>query len=182
MQTVELLLDAEAEAWVRGLWRRLHDAGLKSLATHPHVSNRPHLTLAVGSSVAGLPRLGLPVPVRLGPVRSLGRGLVLAADGPALRELQAVVCAALDDANPLHAPSSWVPHVSLALNMPPAQHDAALTLLGDVSARAASAVAARSWDTENRVVSPLTGGGDGSLPGATQGDGSLPGGTQGGDG
>ncbi|WP_229075595.1 2'-5' RNA ligase family protein [Actinoplanes sp. DH11] len=151
MRTVELLLDAGLDAAVRDQWRRLHAAGLRSLATHTHPTNRPHLTLAVAESVDGLPVLPLPVPLLLGPARSLGRALVRAADSPELRALQARVSAALAP-NPWHAPEAWTPHVSLALNMPVDQHERALELLAGLEPLAGTCVAARSYDTETRTV------------------------------
>ncbi len=45
MRTVELLLDPGLDQGVRDLWDRLRDAGLPSLAAHPHPTNRPHLTV-----------------------------------------------------------------------------------------------------------------------------------------
>ncbi|XVU29518.1 hypothetical protein ACQPZJ_21315 [Actinoplanes sp. CA-054009] len=54
MHTVELLLDPGLEDLVRQKWLVLREAGLPSLATHGHVSNRPHLTVATAESLAGL--------------------------------------------------------------------------------------------------------------------------------
>ncbi|WP_433789600.1 2'-5' RNA ligase family protein [Actinoplanes sp. CA-252034] len=152
MRTVELVLDDTLDATVRDLWRMLHVAGLRSLATHTHPSNRPHITLAVAASLETLPPVRLPVPVRLGPVRMLGRALVRDADSPRLRELQAEVWRALDAENPLHTPDVWAPHVSLALNMPETQRAGALALLTGIPAISGEAVGVRSYDTETRTV------------------------------
>lgn len=46
VHTVELLLDPRLEDGVRDLWDRLRDAGLPSLAAHPHPTNRPQFTAA----------------------------------------------------------------------------------------------------------------------------------------
>jgi hypothetical protein len=76
MHTIELLLDPVLEAGVRELWDLLRDAGLSSLAAHPHPTNRPHLTVLTAASLAGFPPPALPIPAELGPVRFLGRALV----------------------------------------------------------------------------------------------------------
>jgi hypothetical protein len=76
MHTIELLLDPVLEAGVRELWDLLRDAGLSSLAAHPHPTNRPHLTVLTAASLAGFPPPALPIPAELGPVRFLGRTLV----------------------------------------------------------------------------------------------------------
>jgi hypothetical protein len=152
VRTVELVLDDTLDAAVRELWQILRAAGLRSLASHPHPSNRPHITLAAAGSLESLPALRLPVPVRLGQVCMLGRALVRSADSPDLRELQAGVWRALDVTNPLHAPDVWAPHVSLTLNLPEPQRADALALLGGIPAMTGQAVAMRSYDTTTRTV------------------------------
>ena len=133
------------------MWDRLRDAGLRSLAVHPHPSNRPHLTVVTASSLAGLPALALPVAAGLGPVRMLGRALVREVTPTArLRDLHAQVWAAL--AEPWPPPPEWVPHVSLALNVPADQREAALRLFAGEPDVAGSFVAARSYDTQTRAV------------------------------
>ncbi|MDR7327367.1 MULTISPECIES: 2'-5' RNA ligase family protein [Catenuloplanes] len=149
MRTVELLLDPELDRRVRALWARLHAAGVRSLATHPHPTNRPHVTLVVVPSLDALPPLDLPVPVSLGAPRMLGRALVLPAAG--LHDLQARVWSAVGSDNPLHAPDRWVPHVSLALNATPGSD----TLLSGLPPLTGAAVAARSYDRETRTVTGI---------------------------
>ena len=41
------LFDAAGERLIRGLWARLEDAGIGSLATHTHGHHHPHLSFAV---------------------------------------------------------------------------------------------------------------------------------------
>ena len=154
MHTVELLLDPALDDAVRQLWQRLHDAGLRSLATHTHATNRPHITLATAETLPPDLPITLPVPVRLSSARALGRAFVLTADSPELRALQAAVHRRIGSLNPLHDPPSWIPHVSLALTMPPEQRDRALSLItfdGE-----GECVAARSYDSASRTVTPLT--------------------------
>jgi hypothetical protein len=154
MRTVELLLDPVLEDAVRLLWARLHDAGLPSLATHRHPTNRPHLTLLTAASLGELPGLPLPVPAVLGPARMLGRALVLEVEaGRALRDLRAAVWRSA--AEPWPAPDEWVPHVSLALNVPAARRDEALGALSGQPVRRGAFAAARSYDTATRTVTGL---------------------------
>ncbi|GAA4935180.1 hypothetical protein [Actinoplanes utahensis] len=156
MHTVELLLDDALEAGVRSLWDRLHAAGLASLARHRHVTNRPHVTLVSAVSLAGLPVLPLPLDTVLGPVRLLGRALAReVADTPALRRLQNDVWQAVGSEHPHYAPGRWIPHVSLALNVPPDQQKAACALLADIPPVAGRLIAARSYDTGSRTVTML---------------------------
>ena len=155
MHTVELLLDQRLELGVRELWNRLRDAGLPSLATHPHPTNRPHLTLLRAASLAGLRPLPLPVPAQLGQVRLLGRALVREVTPTAsLRDLQADAWSSLAEADPWPPPPEWTPHVSLALNVPASHREAALHLLADLPPARGHFVAARSYDTETRTVTP----------------------------
>ncbi|MFG1997363.1 2'-5' RNA ligase family protein [Actinoplanes sp. NPDC048988] len=154
MHTVELLPDAGLESAVREMWSRLVAAGLPSLATHGHATNRPHLTLATAASVEGLAVAGLPVPAELGAVRFLGRAVVWEVrPTAALLEVQARVCAALPD--PWPPPGEWVPHLSLALRVRSAQHEAVLAALGDPPRAGGWFVAARSYDTATRTVTGL---------------------------
>jgi hypothetical protein len=161
VRTVELLLDPGLDAEVRSVWYRLHAAGLPSLATHPHPTNRPHVTLAAAESLTGLPDLerDLPIAAALQGVHMFdGKAGVLVwcvVSTPELRVLQAKVFAALDGTNPLHAPENWRPHVSLALRVPPEQRAAALDLLGDLGTARGSYIGARSYDTETRTVVDL---------------------------
>ena len=84
MHTVELLPDEELTRGVRELWALLRDAGLPSLATHQHPTNRPHFTVITAASLDGLPPLPLPLTATLGPVRMLGRALVRPAGAAAV--------------------------------------------------------------------------------------------------
>ena len=48
---IEMFFDEQADAAVRGLWHRLADAGLPSLATYGHARHRPHVSLTVASNL-----------------------------------------------------------------------------------------------------------------------------------
>ncbi|GMA29656.1 hypothetical protein [Arenivirga flava] len=76
-QSIELLLDADAEAGVREDWRRLQAAGLSSLGAHTAPSNAPHVTLAAGPRLEPPPTelwSPLPLPVRFGGLLLFGEG------------------------------------------------------------------------------------------------------------
>ncbi|MFI5842688.1 2'-5' RNA ligase family protein [Catenuloplanes sp. NPDC051500] len=153
---MELLPDAALDSTVRALWDRLHAAGLRSLATHTHPTNRPHVTLVGASTLTCLPPLGLPVPVALGEAVLLGRALVLTVSpSPELSSLHARVWEAVGSENPLHAPDRWRPHVSLALNLPPEQREPALALLSALPRAAGLLVEARSYDSARRTVTGI---------------------------
>ncbi|MFI5908282.1 2'-5' RNA ligase family protein [Dactylosporangium sp. NPDC051541] len=157
MHTVELLLDEGLEAWTRGLWRRLREAGLPSLDTHRHPTNRPHLTLLSAAALEGLPPLPLPVEVELQGARMLGRALVLGVrPAPAVTAVRALAWAALDGVERWPAPVEWVPHVSLALKVPVERRAAAVRLFGDLEPMRGWCTAARSYDTVTRTVVGLS--------------------------
>lgn len=164
--SIELLLDAEAEAAVRAEWAALSAAGMSSLAAHPGASNRPHITMLVRS---GLPRfdaasvvahrsfavvLGAPVLFGTGERRVLARSVVPTA---ALRDVHAAVHRAAgpgDDA--AHTtPDAWTPHVTLARRIRLAGLPAALALVdGEITA---TATGLRRWDAATQTVTDLGG-------------------------
>jgi hypothetical protein len=152
VHTVELLLDDDLDGAVRAVWDRLAAAGLRSLALHPHPTNRPHVTLAAGDVLPGRFDLPLPIPVTLdGTILFEGRTAMLAwrvVPSAELLALHARVWRAMDDPNPLHEPGRWVPHVSLARRV---RAGSAV----DVGVRHGRFVAARSYDTEVRTVVTL---------------------------
>ena len=160
MHSVELVLDDDTDRRIRAQWTALAGAGLPSQARHTGASNRPHVTLALTSTITDdvLRRLGeavtvLPVPVTVGGLLVFGsRRFVLARLAiPAtdLLDLQARVVAALDDQlDPHHTfgQGRWTPHVTLARRLTADQLAAALTALGDVPAIPGRLVRARRWD------------------------------------
>ncbi|WP_306204215.1 2'-5' RNA ligase family protein [Actinoplanes sp. RD1] len=150
MHTVELTLDDELDRTVRAVWERLRAAGLKSLATHGHPTNRPHLTLATGASLtpeAVAAVAGLPLPAVLEGVVLFGHAVAWRVSASAeLEAMRAAVAEAMGSDRP------WVPHVSLALRVKdPGEYEPVLR--GLAPARGMF-VAARSYDSETRTVSP----------------------------
>ena len=158
MHTVELLLASPLEEHVRAVWRELAAAGLRSLASHQHPTNRPHVTLATADLLtpAVAPALtGLPVDIVLDDVVALGRTMAWRVrPTPDLLELQEQVWRALDgrERNPLHEPGRWVPHVSLALRVKPEMQDRYPRDLGPVPGQL---VRARTYDSTSRTVADL---------------------------
>ncbi|MGA5301728.1 2'-5' RNA ligase family protein [Nucisporomicrobium flavum] len=158
MHTVELLLDAPLEARVRTVWRDLLAMGLRSLASHEHPTNRPHVTLATADALSPVvaPALdGLPLDVELDDVVFLGRTVAWRVrPSAALLSVQRRVWEALDgrDRNPLHEPGRWVPHVSLALRVKPELQD---RYPRDIGAASGRVVAARTYNSETRTVTSL---------------------------
>ena len=169
--TVELLPDDELAGEVRRLWQRLADAGLPSLAAHPHPTNRPHLTLTL---VDVLPPAGrdaldaafddvLPMPARLEALAAFpGREAVLywaVVPSVQLLALHARVTEGLVAAGtaqrPLHAPGRWTAHCTLAHRLTPPQLGAAVEVLRGWTAAEGTWAAARTYDTVSRTAEPL---------------------------
>lgn len=182
VQSVELLLDEESEASVRGRWRALAAAGLPSQARHAGASNAPHVTLAVATSLPGeveaaLPALvgGLPLPVRIGSPILFGRRrhvlALLVVPSAELLALQAAVAEALDGCagtSELLQPGRWTPHVTLARNLRTDHVGEALEALrtpGEPLEGDGQVVAARRWDGDRRVAWPLSPPGSPGAPG-----------------
>jgi 2'-5' RNA ligase len=178
VQSVELLLDPDAEERIRDEWAALEAAGLPSLATNRSESNRPHVTVAVAET-------GLEPAVEA--LRAVFRGWHLAADGlpvvvgspllfgghgsrfvltrmvvpsrPLLTVHSAVhraIGAEAAEASVVDQtrPDSWTPHVTLARRLPADRIGQALGAL-DPSPVPARIVAARLWDGNRRTVTSL---------------------------
>jgi hypothetical protein len=159
MHTVELLVDPALDALIRSVWQRLHAAGLPSLATHRHPTNRPHLTLAAADRLTpevGAALAGLPVEAELDGLIFFERAVVWRVTlTEALSDLHTQVWHALDDTerNPQHAPGRWEPHVSLALRAQDQSRYAAE--LRDLPAARGSFLRARTYDSGTRTVTEL---------------------------
>lgn len=168
VQSVELLLDPDLDARVRGQWRALVEAGLPSLGRHTGATNAPHVTLVVASGVSpqaeerlvdALPPVDLPLPVRLGGYVVFGAHkhvlARLVVPTARLLELHARAAQAWSDAldvSPTALPGRWTPHVTLASHLNDTQLGQALTALralpDDVHDGTGEAVRVRRWDGE----------------------------------
>ncbi len=145
-QSVELLLDARADAAVRAQWDALAEAGLPSeRRSAADLHHRPHVTLyaadridpavetELAEAVAGL-HLQLVVGSILifGPRRGrsvLVRSVVPSGDLLGLQTRVAEICSA--DAEGQFGPGRWSPHVTLARRVPSDRVGAALEVLGE---------------------------------------------------
>lgn len=169
-QSVELLLDDDADARVRGEWAALADAGLPSeQRPEPSGSHRPHLTLFAADAIAADADAALPDLLRdldlhltLGPLLVFGprrdRCILVhhVSVTPELLALQTAVaerCGA--DPAGHFGPGGWTPHVTLARRLPTESVGLALRVLGEPSIVARSR-SCRRWDGDARRTWSLT--------------------------
>ncbi|GAB3533323.1 2'-5' RNA ligase family protein [Arthrobacter tecti] len=169
MDSVELLLNVEAEDLIRRDWAELLDAGLPSQARHTASSNRPHITLLAAPTVpgdedaefAGLAE-ALPITAHTAGlmVFRTGRGLVLARAvvvGVALLEVHRKVHEALADVPKIAencVPGRWIPHLTLARGLSPDQLARAVEILPPDHGSIALA-GLRRWDSHQRTTTAL---------------------------
>lgn len=143
-QALEFYFDDAAETAVRGVWQRLEQAGVPSVASR----HRPHVTFAAGSVIPAsarrdlttdLTRLSLPNLwlYTLGTFPGAENVLFLGAVADA--ELLAVHVAVHDalagrvrDPWAYHLPGAWVPHCTLAQDVTPSQLAAGFAALHPV--------------------------------------------------
>lgn len=159
VQSAELLLDSGLDVAVRREWAMLSDAGLPSQNRHLGESNRPHITVAVASSMPVAIDDGAairfdPFGVRLGGlVVFTGRTITLArlvVPSSELLDLHARMHEAVGEESLDHlALGRWTPHVTLARRLTSEEAGTAVrllsTIIGDL---VGSAVALRRWDGE----------------------------------
>lgn len=173
MLSIELTVDDETDATVRGEWRALEDAGIPSLARNSSPSNRPHVTLFVTPAmrVDDLTAVreavsSLPLPLTLGATLLFGghrRGYVLARQvvvTGALLELHRRVHEAAtplaESVVDLSRPDAWTPHVTLARRLDADSVGPALAAVGAAALPTGSAPVARLWDGVAKTITPLS--------------------------
>jgi 2'-5' RNA ligase len=178
VQSVELLLEPDAERLVTEEWIALADAGLPSLATHRSETNRPHITVAVAETglegaVDALNAVlrgwhvaerGLPVvvgpPVLFGGHRSRWVLARLVVPSRPLITLHSAVHRAIAGAAPdtdvvdQTRPDSWTPHVTLARRLDAERIGEALSRF-EMSPIRCRVTGARLWDSTPKTVTPL---------------------------
>ncbi|MTE13880.1 2'-5' RNA ligase family protein [Nocardia aurantiaca] len=167
VQSVELVLDATAEAEVRRQWGLLRELGLHA----PGPDQRPHITLAVASMI--WPRLDKalgqqdfqPFPIRLGGLLVFGsrapilvRAVVPSAPLITLQHRLFRVVADCPGIPGNVRPEGWTPHVTLARRLRPGQFDAALEAVAWDKDLRATVEGIRRWDGDRRVEWPVSGG------------------------
>ncbi|WP_458781980.1 2'-5' RNA ligase family protein [Arthrobacter sp. D3-16] len=166
MRSVELTFGESTDSLIRMDWARLLEAGLPSLATHTSPSNRPHITLAAGNSLAlGADAQdlwgGLPIVIRFSGLVLFPAGsgscvlarLVVPAEG--LLQLHARLHQQCAGAFANTLPDSWTPHVTLARRIPGHLLGTAIAAL-DVRTEG-ECTAARLWDSPTRTTTSLAG-------------------------
>ncbi|HEY5845558.1 MAG TPA: 2'-5' RNA ligase family protein [Microlunatus sp.] len=160
VQSVELLLDTDADAIIRGQWAALAAVGLPSEQRSPSdLFHRPHVTLYAADRISPEADLGLPallpeldLSIMIGPVLIFGprhgRSILVRTVVPseALLQLQARV-ADLCGAEPegQFSAGRWSPHVTVARRMPTDQLGRALEVLGSRTT-SARITGVRRWD------------------------------------
>jgi 2'-5' RNA ligase len=170
-QALEFFFDDDADRAVRGLWARLEQAKVPSLATRTHGRHRPHVTFALAGSIpAGvrdalrtdlrrlsIPRLWLST---LGVFSSVENVLVLAAVVDT--ELLAVHSAVHDvlagrvrSPSAYHLPGSWVAHCTLAQGIEHPQVVAGFAALHPVEPIRATVTEVAVVDTHTGAADPL---------------------------
>jgi 2'-5' RNA ligase len=127
-----LLFDGRTDRLLRGLWRRLEELGVPTLATHTHGRHVPHLSLAVLREWDQDKVMKAVQPLlseqslelyfdALGTFRR-GRAWLVPAVGAEVLQLQAaVVSAVAETGGELHRhyePGRWVPHCTIAPRVP----------------------------------------------------------------
>lgn len=168
-QALEFFFDGEADAAVRGLWRRLDAAGVPSA----HGRRRPHVTFASAGAIPAATRNALREDLRLLSIPSLWLSTLAAVDGTLTltavvdTELLAVHSAVHDVLakrvkQPVaqYLPGSWMPHCVLARDLEPAHVIAGFTALypvGSIKARITEIAVVDTHSGETDVVRDLEG-------------------------
>lgn len=139
------LFDPRGERLVRGLWERLEEAGVATLATHTHRRHHPHLSYAVlrqwdfdrvHEALESLPDGGaFDVRAQGTVVFPRGRAALAVALPSTVAGRQKivtdVVCAVGAELHHHCRPGSWVPHVSVATRAAGERVSLAVTAISD---------------------------------------------------
>ncbi|MCF8570692.1 2'-5' RNA ligase family protein [Gordonia sp. HY002] len=172
-QSIELLIDEEAQARVRDVWGALDAIGLRTPASVHWSTARPHCTLLAGSAIdeSGAAHSGmaavaqrLPFSVLLGaPVvfssRStftIAASVVPSADLVSVHAAAYRLCSdAVIDLGSHCAPGSWTPHVTMARRVPASAIAEAVACVGEPITARVSAI--RLWNGETKTETVVTG-------------------------
>ncbi|MFI5993962.1 2'-5' RNA ligase family protein [Streptomyces sp. NPDC051362] len=129
MFSLEMFLEPSADSQIRALWQELTT---KSIVTLPEVWARPHITLAICSTLDGIDHKALgavcedmPQNIKISTYgQFLGAPGVLQLGLTPTRELMALhgaVHDVLDSTNsacdPLYVPDVWIPHCTISMGM-----------------------------------------------------------------
>jgi hypothetical protein len=168
-QALKFFFDDEADAAVRGLWRRLDAAGVPVA----HGRHRPHVTFAAAGSIPPATRNALREDLRLLSIPALWLSTLAAADGVLMltavvdTELLAVHSAVHDvlarrvkQPVAYYLPGSWLPHCELARDLEPTDVTtgfAALYPVGSIRARISEIAVVDTHTGEKDAVRDLEG-------------------------
>lgn len=171
VHSVELTLDAGADAAVREIWQALAVAGVPSQAAHRSPSNRPHVTVTVSARMSGAVESDLaalldrlPLSCRIGAPLIFGRGpytlalLVIPSAGLLdLHEQVNRICLPHMESGPLRhtQPGQWTPHVTLARRLGADLLEQALAVAGTGTDIEGSFAGLRHWDGDARQEHPI---------------------------
>lgn len=167
-----MFFDREADAAVRGLWAKLAEAGLPSLATLTHRRHRPHVSLFVADSLDQADLTGLRAvladrrpALRLSTLATFpGQEGVLFLGVTVTEELLALHAEAYQSVAgqpagcwPLYRPGYWVPHCTLAFGLGREQIAAAVRVLHGFQPVEAVVTAVGMTDNVTGAVTALAG-------------------------
>jgi len=172
VHSIELTLDAAADAAVRDLWRAIAETAVRSQSAHRSPTNRPHVTLtvaaqmsdAVASDLAPV-AAGLPLACRLGAPMIFGRGpytlVLLVIPSAGLLDLHAQVnriCLPHMSSGPLGhtVAGQWTPHVTLARRVDAGLLERALGAVCTGADIEGAFAGLRHWDGDARQEHPIS--------------------------
>ncbi|GGM44591.1 2'-5' RNA ligase [Longimycelium tulufanense] len=168
---LEMFFDDRADEAVRALWRRLEESGVSSLPTRTHRRHRPHVSLAVAGTIPSRTRAALrgdlallSIPAlwlyTLGTFPTEQNGLFLGAvvDTELIAVHSAVhdtLASKVKHPSAYYLPGAWVPHCSLAQDIPAEQLVTGFAALHPVEPIRAEVVEIGVTDTRTGEVDVL---------------------------
>lgn len=162
-ESLDLVPDERGIRAVEGLWARLRDAGLPSQAGHRGRSNKVHLTLAEAPSISE-PALAVETVASMLPVTLPVTGVVVLGSG---RSAVALLVSAPPEVTTAvarlrsevgHHEPPWVPHVTLARQVPRDQLGPVVDAVASHGLTALRFVQLRHWQPQTRDVTVLAAG------------------------
>lgn len=163
-ESIDLVPDERGVRAVEAIWHRLRDGGLPSQADHRGRSNKVHLTLAESVAIAEPEVAARAVGAAL-PLTLTVTGLVVLGSG---RAAVALLLAAPPDlvatvsrlrAEVGQSEPPWVPHVTLARQVPREQVGRVVDAVGSHGLTALRLVQLRHWRPQTQEAEVLAGSG-----------------------
>jgi len=172
VNSLEAVFDEHAEARIRQEWAELEARGLPNQGRHRGLSNRPHVTLAVATTMGAeleaplREAIGdLPLSIEVGELTCFGRGpfvlVRLVELTPDLLARQSAIAAVVGVRNlaPLLRPEVWTPHITLGRRLGADQAEKATNWLEsrDLATGSVAVTGVRRWDGDAKREWLLTG-------------------------